>query len=136
MFIFTFVVFFISLLGLCALFSLKLLEEKRGVAYVPEFRARMDRFAKILKAVLRLLAARLQELPHDLGVFLRMLVHFAAVICARGARAAEQAAHQVADRVSHKHRFERGETRSNFLRTVSEHKNVLNGQQEGLEGRR
>ena len=117
--------FAFSLLGLSTLFTVKHLEVRRGAVYAPLMRRRLDRFAKMIKAILRLLSARAQELPYDFAIFLRMVVHLGAVVFARGARAAERGAHKVADRVSHKYRFERTESRSEFLKTVNAHKQAL-----------
>lgn len=114
-----------SFFGLALLFTVKHIELRRGARFAPEFRIRLDRFAKMMKAIIRLLAARAQELPHDFALFLHMVVHLGAVVFARGARAAEQGAHKVADRVSHKYRFEKSESRSEFLRSVSAHKQTL-----------
>lgn len=121
--------FAFSFIGLCALFALKYVEMQKSVVYFPEWRMEADRRARMAKATMRYLAMRLEQLPHDFILFLRMAVHVGAMLFARGARAAEQAAHQVADRVSHKHHFERGETHSEFLKSVSAHK-------QGLERRR
>ncbi len=117
--------FILSLAGLIALFSLKYMEFSKRRIYGPELRAKADSWALLLKALLYASMDRLEQLPHDFVVFLRMVVHVGAIIFARGARAAEKGAHQIADRVSHKHHFERTESRSEFLKSVSAHKNAL-----------
>lgn len=114
-----------SIVGLCALFTLKYVEVRRGAVFMPRMRMRGDRWARMMKAIIRFFAARIEQLPQDFVVFLRMLVHIGAIVFARGARAAERAAHQVADRVSYKYRYERGESQSAFLKSVSDHKNGL-----------
>mgnify|MGYP001604268908 CR=1 FL=1 len=117
--------FVLSLVGLIALFALKYVEFSNRVIYVAQLRVRADSLALYLKALLYALMDRLEQLPHDFLVFLRMVVHVGAIIFARGARAAERGAHKIADRVSHKHHFERGESQSAFLKSVSAHKNAL-----------
>lgn len=119
--------FSFSLIGLMVLFFLKYFEAKRGTMYAPELRSRGDHFARTLKATARFALARVEQLPSDALVLSRRGVHFGAVFFARGARAAESAAHALADRVSHKHHFERGESHSAFLKSVTEHKNGLPG---------
>lgn len=114
-----------SIIGLCALFTLKYVESRRGIVCMPRLRMHADAWARIMKAVMHFFSARIEQLPRDFVIFLRMLVHIGAIIFARGARGAEHAAHKVADRVSYKHRFERGESQSAFLKSVSEHKRTL-----------
>ena len=114
-----------SIVGLCALFALKYIELRRGAVFMPRARLQADRWARVMKAIMRFFAARIEQLPQDFILFLRMLIHIGAIIFARGARAAEYGAHKVADRVSYKHRFERGESQSAFLKSVSDHKNSL-----------
>mgnify|MGYP001609020440 CR=1 FL=1 len=114
-----------SLIGLISLFSIKHIELRRGTTFAPALRAKADMFARIVKAIMRFALARAEQLPNDGLVIARALVRIGAVFFARGARAAELAAHTLADRVSHKHHFERGETKSTFLRSVSEHKSNL-----------
>ena len=116
---------FASLAGLAVLFGVKYVEVRRQVMYAPRMRMRADQWARVMKAVLRFLVMRIEQLPQDFVVFLRLLVHIGAIVFARAARAAERGAHNVADRVSHKHQFERGESQSAFLKSVSDHKNGL-----------
>jgi len=125
MFIVALIGFIISFVGLCALFTFKYVEMSRGTIYVPHAQAYADRWARMIKAIMRLLVVRVERLPQDFVVLLHVLVHVGAVVFARGARAAEQGAHKLADRVSHKHRFEKGKSRSEFLKRVSEHKSEL-----------
>ena len=68
------------------------------------------------------LAARkdMQDLLPRAVLLSRFLVHEAALGIARAARYSERQAHRLADMVSHKRGFERRETRSEFLRKVSE----------------
>ncbi|MBI4068305.1 hypothetical protein HY413_02765 [Candidatus Kaiserbacteria bacterium] len=125
MFSFAIIGFFISFAGLIALFSLKYVEFSKCRIYGSELRAKADSSALLLKALLHASMDRLEQLPHDFVVFLRMVVHVGAIIFAHGARAAERGAHKIADRVSHKHHFERTESRSEFLKSVSAHRTQL-----------
>lgn len=115
----------ISLVGLVTLFSLKYAEMNRGTLFASEFRVRADTITRMTKATVRFGLARIRELPYEALHISRFLIHIGAVIFARGARAAEAGAHKLADRVSHKHHFERSETKSSFLRSVSAHKDGL-----------
>jgi len=125
MFITAVIGFTLSFVGLVALFAIKYVEFSKRVIYLPQMRAKADGWAIILKALLHICMARLEQLPQDFVVFLRMVVHVGAIVFARGARSAERGAHKIADRVSHKHHFERGETHSEFLKSVSAHKSAL-----------
>ncbi len=122
-----------SLIGLVGLFSIKHIELRLGMIFAPVWRAKADRFARMVKAIMRFALARAEQLPNDGLVIARALVRIGAVFFARGARAAELAAHTLADRVSHKHHFERGETKSSFLKSVTEHKNALSNRPETLK---
>jgi hypothetical protein len=72
-----------------------------------------------------LLAARvdLAKVPPELLRFSRIALHEAALGFAYLARLAERRAHRIADFVSHKRHYERRETRSEFLKKVSEGRN-------------
>lgn len=115
--------FFFACACIVALFSLKAWEGRSGRVLLPRARADLDARAISLKA--RMIALRLRlaaVLPA--AVFLsRFLLREAALFAALAARAAERRAYRVADAVSYKHRFEKRETRSEFLRKVTEHKN-------------
>ena len=121
-----------SLAGLIALFCLKYVELRIGVVYAPKFRMRADRLARMTRVFLYFALEHIERLPHDALTLLRVVAHYGAVLFARGARAAEYGAYRLADRVSHKHHFERGETKSTFLRSVSEHKSALAPHSENL----
>jgi hypothetical protein len=125
MFIIAFIGFVVSLVILGGLFALKYVELERGVVYVPNIRIRADTHARTLKTLCLLALSHAEKLPHDAMVFIRFSIHIGAMLIARLARAAETGAHRLADRVSHKHQFERGESRSEFLKSVREHKQNL-----------
>src|SRR3989344_5188052 len=121
------VVFFISLMGIAGLFAVKYVEEHQQKAVVPpELRKRADERAIQLKV---LLLAKRAEAPKLPGTLLH-LGHVAVLEAARFARFLEMQAHRLADFVSHKHHFKKGETRSEFLKQVSEH-TLNNGNDSG-----
>lgn len=119
------VLFGISMGGLVALFSLKAWEDARGAVFFPQVRSILDTYALTMRAFVISLDDGIAHLPTYSALYARFFVHMAAVSFARVARAAERSAHRIADRVSLKHRFERRETQSDFLKKVSEHKNGL-----------
>lgn len=114
------IVFAVSLLGIIALFGLKIWEERHEATLAPAARRRADLRALELKA--RLMDAR--QRSSQVGPFLillsRYMVHEGALGFARIARVAAIQANRLADFVSHKHRFERQAPRSEFLKAVSE----------------
>jgi hypothetical protein len=115
--------FFLSLLGIGALFHVKYLET-RGIQVVhPAFHARFDAWALRLKDYLHGVRARSGSWPFVALGLIRTVVHVCALGLARLARMTERGAHRVADFVSHKRGFDRRETRSEFLKQVTEHKN-------------
>jgi len=117
--------FLASLIGLAALFFLKHIESKRGVVFASETRMRADQHAQEAKRFFFIAVDRVEQLPHDLMVLFRYGIHIGAIVFARVASAAEGGAHRLADRVSHKHHFERNESSSEFLKTIREHKSTL-----------
>ncbi len=128
------IVFFLSFAGITALFGLRYWEIHAQRFLAPALRERFD--ARALQAKELLVAARidLAKLPPALLRLTRIIIHEAALGFAILARIAEKQAHRLADFVSHKHRFEKRETRSEFLKKVSEHRNGNgngNGQSEG-----
>src|SRR5665213_353865 len=101
------IVFFLALIGIVALFTLKRWELARERVLFPSFRTRADSEALHLKD---LFAA--QNVVHGMAVDAGHIAHWL------GAQS-----HRLADSVSHKRNFERGQTKSEFLKKVSEHKN-------------
>ena len=113
--------FFISLVGILVLFYVKHLEVARARAISPNLREKADEYALDLKAVL---SRSRFEVAKILPLMVRILLHFAregALGLAALARLGERKAYDLADLVSHKHRFERRETKSEFLKQVAEH---------------
>ncbi len=119
------IIFGTSLSGLVALFMLKAWEDRRGVTIVPGVRNALDVYALEARAFLVSFDEWIAHLPSRSVLYARFFVHVTAMSFARVARAAERGAHRIADRVSLKHRFERRETQSDFLKKVSEHKSGL-----------
>lgn len=118
-------IFVVSLAGIIALFSFRAWEERRGRHVAPITRQRLDAYARMLKRIMVMGEETLARLP-SFGTFLTLkFLSFVSVRLARLSRAASEAAHRLADFISHKHNFERREIRSEFLKTVIEHKNGL-----------
>lgn len=117
------VLFFASIFGIAAIFELKNLETRGKTFIDPTFRRRADDQALRLKAYLGSFRSSSYAWPLALFALIRTLIHLVALGIARIARVTEKQAHRLADLVSHKRGFERRETRSEFLRQVTEHKN-------------
>ena len=120
MIIFAGFVFFLALALLVSLFTLKIRERESGAMFAPELRAAADREALHLKELLAAARLDLKKVPPLLVHWGHRLVHFAALEFARAARAASREAHKLADFVSHRRTFQKRETRSEFLRKMSE----------------
>lgn len=121
--IFVIVVFVLALICITLLFGLKYWELQNGHTIVPEMRHELDVRALQFKELLAALRVDIEKLPPEALRLGRILIHEAALQFASAARFAEAQAHRLADFVSHKHRFERRETRSEFLKKVAEHRN-------------
>ena len=122
MIIFAVVVFFLALAGILALFALKLREARNGHVYLPEWREAADHEALHLKELLSAAQLDLKKMLPLLNHAAHVALHFAALEFARAARFASQQSNRLADFVSHKHNFERRQTRSEFLKKMSERK--------------
>ena len=118
-----FIVFAVSLVGILFLFLVKKMEAQRERRFAESLRIRADHGALHIKHWLELSEEYLEQTPFFLATVVRYGVHIAALSFARLARTSEEYAHQLADLVSHKRNFERRETRSEFLKQVSAHKN-------------
>jgi len=121
-----FVVFATSLALLILLFCLKKIEIHRQRRFGEGFRVRADVGALRVKALLETGEHYLEQTPWFALALARYTVHVSALSFARAARFLAVQAHLLADLVSHKHRFERRETKSKYLREVSEIKNGKN----------
>lgn len=111
-----------GLLGLVALFSVKYHEQMRGVELEAQWRAFADQHAHDVKHLLAQLRHEASELYPKVGVMLRTSIHAGAMSMASVARWIEMQAQKLADMVSHKHHFQHRETRSDFLKQVSDYK--------------
>lgn len=110
----------VSILGLIFLFCVKNWEEKHARIFWPSARLAADGMALDLKAFLIWAMEECKKLgPTTLRVS-RLMLHDLALSLAALSRASERAAHQLADMVSHKHHFERKETKNDFLKQVGE----------------
>lgn len=118
-------VFIFSITALFALFTLRSWEERRGARIAAGAREVLDGYARRAKYAIEQGEDALARLP-SLGTFLTLkFLSFLSVTLARMARSASEAAHRLADFISHKHNFERRELKSEFLKTMIEHKNGL-----------
>ena len=114
------VLLLISIVGLAALFYIKHWEEKNARIFVPALRLAADGQALELKALLMSLRSEFRKIgPTSIRIG-RVLLHDLALSLAALSRASERQAHRLADLVSHKHRFERRETKNDFLKQVSD----------------
>jgi len=110
----------VSLLVIGFLFVLRAWEQRQGHIFFPYMRITADTQALKLRAFMFYLGDCIAMIPPMTVVLARFGVHQAALGAARLSRELEAGAHRLADRVSHRHRFERKETRSQFLKEVSE----------------
>jgi hypothetical protein len=117
------VVFFLSVALIAGLFWLKYWEVRYERVLWGQWRDRADSRAVGLKTRLQHTVWNLSHIAPVAGHLSRFLVHEVAMLFAAIARVAETQAHRLADLVSHKHRFERRETQSDFLKQVAERKN-------------
>lgn len=116
------VAFLIVLSLLVAFFALKHYETNTGMVWCARQRKVADERVVTLRAWTLSHADLLETLPSIAARFLRYLVHEMALLVAYGARRIETWAHDLADFVSHKHSHQARETRSDFLKQVSEHR--------------
>ena len=126
------VVFGISLALIIILFTLKRVEVRRGARFGEGVRANVDLGALVVKSWIETSESYLEKTPWFIGALIRYGIHIGALAFARFARKSAKAAHGLADLVSHKHGFQRRETKSSFLREVSEVKNGKNGDKGGV----
>jgi len=110
----------VSLLGIALLFYVKHWEEKNARIFAPGVRIAADGRALELKAFLVLCQNEFRKIGPTSIRIARAMLHDLALSLAALSRASERGAHRLADMVSHKHRFERRETKSEFLKQVSD----------------
>ena len=129
--LFAVIVFAFSFLSIVGLFGLKQWELHKDHTLVPSLRGKVDVRALKFKELLAHSRASMERVPPPVVHLTSILIHKGALGFARGARLAERQAYRLADMVSHKHRFERRETQSEFLKKMSEIKSTE--EFEGLE---
>lgn len=117
------IIFFLSLIGIVGLFVLKNWELSHERVLFARFRTNADHWALHLKDLLLAGRKDIEHLPPILLFAAESVVHGIAVDAGHVAIWLGNQAHRLADSVSHKRNFTRGETRSEFLKKVSEHKN-------------
>lgn len=117
------IVFFVSLALIAALFTLRYFEERRGGRYAEFSRELADNAALNLKDVLVHTRVQMEKLPPHMAHLSMGAAHQGALGMARLARTLEDQAHRFADFVASKRNFQRRETKSEFLKGVSEFKN-------------
>ena len=113
--------FIFAFLGLVALFTLKRWESAHERVVAQGIRQKADAGALSLKVFMLAVFWYLRKLPQILLALARLGVHIAAVMFGHLAHWIGEKSHALADFVSYKHRFERRETRSEFLKQVIEH---------------
>lgn len=110
----------VSILGISLLFYIKNWETKNARVFVPGVRVRADEGALQLKAFLIMCQLECRKLGPTSIRISRALLHDLALALAALSRASERQAHRLADIVSHKHAFQRRETKNDFLKHVSD----------------
>ncbi len=122
MVLFSIVLFAISLVLIAGLFTVKYWECEHNVVLAASWRIRSDRQAIRLKRRISQLGDDIARLWPVVLLFLRYVIHEAALGFASFARTCERQAHKIADLVSHRRTFVPREPRSEFLKQVIEHK--------------
>lgn len=117
------IIFFASLVLIIGLFALKLYEERRGERVMEPIRDSADDAAREIKRAVVHSRVQLEKLPPEVAhVTLRGTVSLA-LSAAALARTFEAQAHRFADFVASKRNFQRRETKSEFLKQVTDYKN-------------
>lgn len=115
------IAFALSLAGIAVLFLLKHREVQAGEAFMPEtLRDAGDVHALAFKEFLGQCRTEAALWPPRFVRASRFVLRDAALSVAVLARFVERQSHALADRVSHKHRFERRESANTFLKQVGE----------------
>ncbi len=117
------IVFIVSLMLIVALFTVRYAEERRGRKFAEFPRTLADNAALNFKDVLAHGRAQLEKLPPEAALVGMRAAHAAALAAAALARSLESQAHRFADFVSSKRGFERRETKSEFLKQVTDFRN-------------
>ncbi len=117
------IVFVFSFVGIAALFALKYWEVRNERVVFAPLRRKTDVRAQQIKELSVAARQDLVKLLPEVVRMIRIMVHEFALAFAALARFSERQAHRLADFVSHKRGFEKGQTQSEFLKKVAEHKN-------------
>ena len=122
---FTLTLFGIALISLITLLVLKRWEVRHTRVLLPTMRMRADEAALRLKGYLLRMNIKLAHIPPILLLAARYWVREAMINFANTAHLVASQAHRLADLLSHKHKFERREPQSEFLKQVTEYKETL-----------
>lgn len=115
------IAFFGALLGIGSLLILKRWEITHSHIFFPDIRATLDTQALRLKVILFTASHNVGSLPPFFLILLQRIVQRGAIAFGHLAHWMGRRSHDLADLVSHKYKFERRETRSEFLKKVIEH---------------
>jgi hypothetical protein len=124
------ILFGCSLVGICGIFTLKSWEVRHERMLAPHVRSRLDGAALGIKHQLFQIRLDVARIPPLTVWYTRVVLHKGALGFAAFARMSEYQAHRLAELVSHKRTSTPRETRSEFLKKVSEHKS-----ENGLDSR-
>jgi len=113
--------FFASLAGIVALFYVKHLELRSERILTPTLKEVADGYALNFKELLARSRSEIAKVVPITVFLMRLAVREAALQSAALLQFGERKAQELADLVSHKHRFERRETKSDFLRHMGGH---------------
>ncbi|MFZ2886959.1 MAG: hypothetical protein WA021_04035 [Minisyncoccia bacterium] len=119
------IAFSAALVLIVILFLVKSIEARRERRFAEGARMHADRGALVIKHWLERGEWYIEQTPWFIGAITRYGVHVGALGYARLAHDSAEYAHGLADLVSHKHRFERKETKSEYLKQVSERTAVV-----------
>jgi hypothetical protein len=118
------IVFFASLALIALLFVVRRAEERRGGKFAPRLRETADEAALDIKDLLVRGRTHMEKLPPEVAHVAMRGVHAGALGAAHMARQLEAQSHRFADMVSTRRSFKRGETKSEFLKEVSDFRNA------------
>lgn len=120
MVVFATILFSIALVALGALFLNKHWEVQAGRVLVPNLREKGDERALALKDFLEECRVEARTWPPKALIFGRSLTRRMVLGVAQLARSTEARAHALADRLSHKHEFQRRTSANEFLKQMGD----------------
>ncbi len=121
--VFATIAFFVSLTLIVTLFVLRYFEERRGAKFGEFPRKLADNAALNLKDALVHTRHQIEKLPPEVAHHGMRVAHKGALGAAGVARSLEDQAHRFADFVASKRNYQRRETKSEFLKQVTDFKN-------------